>query len=49
VTGAILSSAASLEEIVRETLGASASERQGRISDSEDGGSLERKKREGYF
>ena len=32
-----------------ETLGASASERQGRISDGEDGGSLEQKKREGYF
>jgi sulfate adenylyltransferase subunit 2 len=49
VTGAILSTAASLAEIVQETLGASASERQGRISDGEDGGSLEQKKREGYF
>lgn len=35
--------------IVRETLGAANSERQGRIGDGEDGGSLEQKKREGYF
>jgi sulfate adenylyltransferase subunit 2 len=34
---------------VDETLRASSSERQGRISDGEDGGSLEQKKREGYF
>ncbi len=49
VTGAILSSAANLADIVRETLKAASSERQGRISDGEDGGSLEQKKREGYF
>ena len=35
--------------VVDETLRASSSERQGRISDGEDGGSLEQKKREGYF
>ena len=34
--------------IVRKTLGAANSERQGRIGDSEYGGSLEQKKREGY-
>ncbi len=28
---------------------ASSSERKGRISDAEDGGSLEQKKQEGYF
>ena len=49
VTAAIESEAADLFSIVRETLGASNSERQGRIGDSEDGGSLEQKKREGYF
>lgn len=49
VTGAIESDAATLADVVRETLGAFASERQGRISDGEDGGSLEQKKREGYF
>jgi sulfate adenylyltransferase subunit 2 len=49
VTGAIESDAADLRSVVKETLRASASERQGRISDGEDGGSLEQKKREGYF
>ena len=49
VTGAIESQATDLRAVVAETLGASSSERQGRISDGEDGGSLEQKKREGYF
>ena len=49
VTGAIESSATTLAAVVNETLRASVSERQGRISDGEDGGSLEQKKREGYF
>jgi sulfate adenylyltransferase subunit 2 len=49
VTGAIESEAADLAAVVAETLRASSSERQGRISDGEDGGSLEAKKREGYF
>ena len=49
VTGAVESDAADLAGIVRETLLSSTSERQGRISDGEDGGSLEKKKREGYF
>ncbi len=49
VTGAIASEAADLAAVVRETLSATVSERQGRISDSEDGSSLEQKKREGYF
>ena len=49
VTGAIESEATDLRAIVDETLRASSSERQGRISDGEDGGSLEQKKREGYF
>ena len=49
VTGAIESTATDLRAIVEETLASSTSERQGRISDGEEGGSLERKKREGYF
>ena len=49
VTGAVESHAADLKAVVTETLGASSSERLGRISDGEDGGSLEQKKREGYF
>ena len=49
VTGAIVSEATGLAAVVAETLRASASERQGRISDGEDGGSLELKKRDGYF
>lgn len=49
VTGAIASDATELADVVSETLSASVSERQGRISDGEDGGSLEQKKREGYF
>ena len=49
VTGAIESEAADLKAVVDETFRASSSERQGRISDGEDGGSLEQKKREGYF
>ncbi len=49
VTGAIESEAADLVSVVGETFGASSSERQGRISDGEESGSLEKKKREGYF
>lgn len=49
VTGAVDSDAATLSEVAAETLDARSSERQGRISDGEDGSSLEAKKREGYF
>ncbi len=49
VTGAIESDATDIPGVVRETREAKMSERQGRISDGEDGGSLEQKKREGYF
>lgn len=49
VTGAIASQADDLPTVMAETLSAEASERQGRIADAEEGGSLERKKREGYF
>jgi sulfate adenylyltransferase subunit 2 len=49
LTAAVESSATTLDEIVRETLGASTSERQGRIIDHDGAGSMERKKQEGYF
>lgn len=49
VTGAILSEAADLGAVVLETHASMTSERQGRINDGEEGGSLERKKQEGYF
>ena len=49
LTGAIESSATTLEEIVREMLIARTSERQGRLIDHDDSGSMEKKKREGYF
>ncbi|MCB1498812.1 MAG: sulfate adenylyltransferase subunit CysD [Bauldia sp.] len=49
VTAAIESTADDLESVVRETLFASSSERQGRLSDREGTGSLEQQKREGYF
>lgn len=49
VTGAIESDATDLQSVVEETIRASSSERQGRISDGEDGSTLEQKKREGYF
>ncbi|QPC95911.1 sulfate adenylyltransferase subunit CysD [Mesorhizobium sp. INR15] len=49
VTGATESDATDLLSVVGETLAATGSERQGRIADGEDGGSLEQKKREGYF
>ena len=49
LTAAIESQATTLEEIVAETLGATTSERQGRIIDHDGAGSMERKKQEGYF
>ncbi|MBM4254704.1 MAG: sulfate adenylyltransferase subunit CysD [Deltaproteobacteria bacterium] len=49
LTAAIESNAETLEEIVAETLGATTSERQGRVIDHDGAGSMERKKQEGYF
>ncbi|HKK22680.1 MAG TPA: sulfate adenylyltransferase subunit CysD [Pseudohaliea sp.] len=49
-TGAVESDATTLPDIFREILLATASERQGRLIDYDDGGaSMERKKQEGYF
>ena len=49
LTGAVESTADTLEGIVRETLLARTSERQGRAIDHDESGSMEKKKREGYF
>jgi len=49
LTAAIESMAATLEQVVDETLRATRSERQGRLIDSDEAASMERKKREGYF
>jgi sulfate adenylyltransferase subunit 2 len=49
LTAAIESMAETLDEVIAETLGASTSERQGRIIDHDSSGSMERKKQEGYF
>jgi sulfate adenylyltransferase subunit 2 len=49
LTGAIESSAATLEEIVTEMFTARTSERQGRLIDHDEKSSMEKKKREGYF
>jgi sulfate adenylyltransferase subunit 2 len=49
LTGAIESSAVTLEEIVAEMLTARTSERQGRVIDHDESASMEKKKREGYF
>jgi len=49
LTGAIESDADDLEGIVSEMLIARTSERQGRLIDRDEAGSMEKKKREGYF
>jgi sulfate adenylyltransferase subunit 2 len=49
LTGAIRSSATTLPEIIREMLLVTHSERQGRLIDHDEEGSMEVKKREGYF
>ena len=49
LSGAIESRATTAEEIIAETLNARSSERQGRLIDSDQPGSMEKKKHEGYF
>lgn len=49
LTGAIDSDAASLDDIVAEMESARVSERQGRLIDTDEVASMEKKKREGYF
>jgi sulfate adenylyltransferase subunit 2 len=49
LTGAIESTADTLPKIIEEMLRSRDSERQGRVIDFDEGGSMEQKKREGYF
>jgi len=49
LTGAIASDADSLTGIIEEMLLSRSSERQGRVIDHDSSGSMEKKKREGYF
>jgi sulfate adenylyltransferase subunit 2 len=49
LTGAIQSPARTVAEIVREMRTVTTSERQGRVIDRDQSGSMERKKWEGYF
>lgn len=49
LTAAVESDATSMAGIVREMLVANTSERQGRLIDFDEAGSMEKKKREGYF
>ena len=49
LTGAFESEAADMDGILREMLVARTSERQGRLIDRDESGSMEKKKREGYF
>jgi sulfate adenylyltransferase subunit 2 len=49
LTGAIESDADTLDAIVEEMMLARTSERQGRLIDTDESASMEKKKREGYF
>jgi sulfate adenylyltransferase subunit 2 len=49
LTGAIPSEADTLDDIIEEMRSSHSSERQGRIIDNDESGSMEKKKREGYF
>jgi sulfate adenylyltransferase subunit 2 len=49
LTGAIESNAVTLEDVVSEMRSTRVSERQGRLIDSDEAASMEKKKREGYF
>ena len=49
LTGAVESTAATLPDIIQETLLTKSSERQGRVIDKDAAASMEKKKQEGYF
>lgn len=49
LTGAFRSTAGTLDAIIAEMRASSSSERQGRLIDHDESGSMEKKKREGYF
>jgi sulfate adenylyltransferase subunit 2 len=48
-TGAVLSDATSLQDVIQELIESKTSEREGRMLDKDQVGSMEKKKREGYF
>jgi sulfate adenylyltransferase subunit 2 len=49
LTGAVPSDAATLDAMIAEMRASTTSERQGRLIDTDESGSMEKKKREGYF
>ncbi len=49
LTGAIESNATTVPEIIEELVATRSSERQGRVIDHDQSGSMEKKKQEGYF
>ena len=49
LTGAVESEASNITEVIEEMLRSRSSERQGRVIDYDEAGSMEQKKREGYF
>ena len=49
LTAAVASDAATIDEVVAETLAAKTSERIGRLIDHDQAGAMEKKKQEGYF
>jgi len=49
LSGAVESEAETLDEIIAEMKASTTSERQGRLIDTDEAGSMEKKKREGYF
>ena len=49
LTGAVESTATTLPDIIQEMLLTTTSERQGRLIDHDQAGSMEKKKKEGYF
>ena len=49
LTGAVPSQAETLDAVIAEMRSSRTSERQGRLIDSDESGSMEKKKREGYF
>ncbi len=49
LSGAVRSTAATLDDIITEMRSSTTSERQGRLIDTDESGSMEKKKREGYF
>ena len=49
LTGAIESDATTVPEVIEELIAARTSERQGRVIDHDQSGSMEKKKQEGYF